>query len=302
MLKKSVNYPSLCIFANFFIDNEERLQRMKDSFQSFCAVRPEEWRVNIRGRLKHVAGEFLLAELGDNLDLHFIESNTGWLRDSYSIMKEVQSDFVLFWIEDHICLENSAVIRDVLYEMSHFSVDQLWYSWFHNRTWNTFSHIPIVAEGDCIVASRLDYSTAKMVRESLGRDFYVVSAVSIMKKEFFLKVLASRRPFLKRWPKLLPFDFEKKSADCVAPSIIWALPKKELFVAIDDDHGNHGYSLISRGLYPERIKRSEMKALDFGLPRRRQRLLFIPSPIRILLIKLYYTVKRFGYSLSYLYK
>ena len=43
------NLISLAIFANFFIDNEERLQRMKDSFKSFESIKPQEWIINIRG-------------------------------------------------------------------------------------------------------------------------------------------------------------------------------------------------------------------------------------------------------------
>ena len=55
---------SLAIFANFFINNEERLQRMKDSFYSFKDINSNEWIINIRGKFKHHAGEFLKNELG----------------------------------------------------------------------------------------------------------------------------------------------------------------------------------------------------------------------------------------------
>ena len=50
------NLISLAIFANFFIDNEERLQRMKDSFKSFKSIKPQEWIINIRGKYKIDAG------------------------------------------------------------------------------------------------------------------------------------------------------------------------------------------------------------------------------------------------------
>ena len=42
-----------------------------------------------------------------------------------------------------------------------------------------------------------------------------------------------------------------------------ALSNQELFASIDDDHGEPGYSLISRNLYPNRISRSEIKNLEF---------------------------------------
>ena len=56
--------PTLAIFANFLIDNEERFQRMKDSFNSFKDAKPNQWVVNIRGSYKDEAGDFLKKELG----------------------------------------------------------------------------------------------------------------------------------------------------------------------------------------------------------------------------------------------
>jgi hypothetical protein len=37
--------------------------------------------------------------------------------------------------------------------------------------------------------------------------------------------------------------------------INWALPSQEIFACIDDDHGIHGYSLISRGLHKNDAER-----------------------------------------------
>ena len=69
----------------------------------------------------------------------------------------------------------------------------------------------------------------------------------------------SNKPLLKRWPRHLPFDFEKKSNDKAVKSIMHALSNQELFASIDDDHGEPGYSLISRNLYPNRISRVKLK-------------------------------------------
>ena len=91
---KNSNSLNLCIFANFFIDNEERLQRMKDSFNSFRDSNPNEWRINIRGRLKQEAGNYLLKELGGRLNLNYIETKKGWFHDSFFFMKDVKSDFI----------------------------------------------------------------------------------------------------------------------------------------------------------------------------------------------------------------
>src|SRR5210317_1094165 len=98
MISKDNKNPTLCIFANFFIDNLERLDRMKNSFLSFKDLSPNEWRVNIRGRYKKEAGEFLASELGQVLKLKFIETKRGWFKDSYSFMKDVKTEFIFFWV------------------------------------------------------------------------------------------------------------------------------------------------------------------------------------------------------------
>lgn len=258
------NTPTLCIFANFFIDNEERLQRMIDSFNSFRDVNPHEWRINIRGSLRHHAADFLARELGDSLHLHFLESSKGWFFDSHSFMIYVQSDYILFWIEDHICIQNPGRLNDVLVEMRCYSVDLLWYSWLNSRTLSVFKRLPAIAEGHHIHVSLVDPTSSSNVRRQLARDFYVVSCVSILEKTFFLSVLTSNKPILKRWPQNLPFDFEKTSRDLGSAAIIWGLPRRELFVAIDDDLETMGYSLISRGLYPNRISRYDLKLIESG--------------------------------------
>ncbi|WP_157834490.1 hypothetical protein [Candidatus Ruthturnera calyptogenae] len=47
-----MNTPTLTIFANFRINNEERYQRMKDSFESFKDIKAQKWVINVRGSYK----------------------------------------------------------------------------------------------------------------------------------------------------------------------------------------------------------------------------------------------------------
>lgn len=298
--------PSLCIFANFFIDNAERLQRMKDSFFSFRAVNPDQWKINIRGRFKHEASRFLRSELGSCLDVYFLESKKGWFHDSRLFACEINSDYVLFWIEDHICMVNPFLLRQIIKEMSVLSVDQLLYTWFHPGSFQVFSNLPKLSSLTCITSYSLNSDTAKHVRRAIGRDFYSISAASIFKKEFFLGLLDSRRPYLKRWPRHLPFDFEKKSTDFSQFSLISAMPVNELFAAIDDDHGHPGYSLISRGKYPNRCSRYQLQLMENSVttprstPVKTGSFVFslIPLPLKILFAKMTFLPKRICYSIA----
>ena len=107
----------------------------------------------------------------------------------------------------------------------------------------------------------MDLNTCYKLRyhSPLVEDFYTVSCTSIMSKAFFKKIMFSSKPYLKRWPRKTPFDFEKKYEDKILP-IIWnALPNEELFASIDDNHSSANYSLVSRGLYPNRVSREKLK-------------------------------------------
>ena len=228
---------------------------MKDSFYSFCDVEPEEWKINIRGRLKHKASDFLKSELKDNVDIFFLNSSHGWFYDSQSYMNDIQSDYIFVWIEDHICQVNPKLLRDVIAEMSILSADQLLYSWFHKSTLRTFSFCRFRIVFKILLLLKSTITLLVLPANVLVKIFMLFHYLVFFRKDIFTKALNSQKPYLKRWPKYLPFDFEKQSKDCFLPTMLTALPTKELFAAIDDNHGNPGYSLISRCKYPNRVSK-----------------------------------------------
>ena len=282
---------SLCIFANFFIDNEERLLRMKDSFYSFRDVQPEEWRINIRGRLKHEARDFLYSELRDNLSVHFLESNKGWFYDSHTFMQDVQSDFVFFWIEDHICINQSGNIRKIMKDMFDNEIDVVPYSQRHNDNIMFYSKIGHVAETENLTIHEFNDEMYRNTRKESKEDIYVISAPSLLTTNFFLFILNFKKPRIKRWSRFLPFDFEKTSLDLNGYNIRKGFPKYELFVTIDDDNGNEGYSLISRGLYPSRISRLQLKQMEFSIKERKHEYLSFLKPFYRTVLRILFTMK-----------
>ena len=300
-MKNLIEKPTLAIFANFFIDNEERLQRMKDSFNSFKDIKPKEWVINIRGSLKHKAGNFLKKELGEELNLFYLQSKQGWMYDSLIISKKINSDYVLYWIEDHILIAYPKDLENCIIEMKEYLVDQLWYSFFLNNTKQRFDLIASQKFGKYIKFIKLDSVNCLKIRKSVG-EFYTVSGSSIMCNKFFIKILSSSKPYIKRCHRNLPFDFEKTSSDNFS-SVIWtALPNRELFVPIDDDHGEPGSSLIYRGLYPSRICREDLKNLEYGyfVKIKKKIIKLIPINLRkLVLFPLRFLVKIF-YTLNFL--
>lgn len=288
---------SLAVFSNFFIDNEERLQRMKDSFYSFKDYNPNEWVINIRGKLKNKAGEFLKKEIGNKLNLFYLQNRRGWSHDSKILVKNIKSDFIFFWIEDHILISSIENFKNCIIEMKKFQVDQLLYSFLTKEVRARFDVIKPDKKGNFITTFRLDKQNCNKIRKKLNRDFYYTSCASIMTTSFFRTVLESKKPFLKRWPRHLPFDFEKKSKDNVKSIIIHSLPNRELFASIDDDRGENGYSLISRSLYENRISRKALQMKEYEFMKRDNNLknFFYKFQFLRLIVRFF---KRFLYTIN----
>ena len=72
MSQKTGNqYPVVSVFANFRINDEERLQRLKDSFQSFKDIKCNNWFINVRGKYQFDALFYLHENLGKNSNHQF---------------------------------------------------------------------------------------------------------------------------------------------------------------------------------------------------------------------------------------
>lgn len=291
------NQVSLAIFANFFIDNEERFLRMKDSFKSFKEIQPNEWIINIRGKHKFQAGQFLQTELGNKLNLSYLNSGFGWFYDSKKIFRNINSKFILNWIEDHIMIVKPEILINCVKEMDNFNVNQLWYSWFIPSVIEPYNIEEKFKDGNFITVRKIDNSTCLKIRNLRKKngnfkDFCVIPAQTIMEKNFFKKVLFSNKPYLRRRPRKTPHDFEKRSKDKIVKTILNAFPKQELFVSIDDDLFTPGYSLISRGIYPDRVSRKNLAILeDPPILFRKKVKKLIPKkmiPITLLIIGLIY--------------
>jgi len=294
--------PNLCIFANFFIDNIDRLQRMKDSFYSFRNTNPDQWVINIRGRLKSQAGQFLKKELGDKIKIFNLQSRQGWFYDTKIIISHISTNYVFIWVEDHILTNNVANLKNSILEMEKFKVDQLWYSFLTNEIKDRFAILPLYKKGNYITVTKIDENACYKIRNKLKRDIYTISMVSIMRRDYFTKVIYSNKPYLKRWPRYLPYDFEKRSTDRLF-SVIWhALPNKELFASIDDDRGQDGYSLISRGIYKSSISREKLKEMEFSSSKLKNNIKsFIPKILIIPISKATMYLRRLIYTINIFY-
>lgn len=256
---------TLTVFANFRIDSKERLKRMKDSYNSFGESKIKQWVINIRGKYKKSAAKFLNQKLGKKLFLSTLETGNGWFFDSKIISKKISSDYIFIWIEDHICTCGKKKFNLIIDEIKKNDIEYLQYSWFGGGL--LLKEFKNIKKKQKKYLSFLNYnllthkSRCKNTKQIIGIKPYIIGLQGIFKKEFFFKILNSKKPFLRRWHKDTPFDFEKNGNDTYILPIKYGIPKFEIFSSIDDDNRYPGSSLISRNKYPNRITRLKMNQI-----------------------------------------
>ena len=293
---------SLVVFANFRIDNKERYLRLKDSFFSFKDISAEKWVINIRGSYKEQTKNFLQEHLQNKFYHYDMESNNGWFHDTRIMLKDIETDFVLFWIEDHINMVKVSKYDEILKEMKENQCEHLCYSWWHEEYKKQFNPLE-VKESSNLNIYQMNKENIKIIQKNMDRDqdFYTVSCVSITSSKLFKKIILSNHPRLKRWPKNTPFDFEKKHSDVDFLGFNLAVSKFELFAPIDDNHSlGVAYCLIDRGLYPNRMSRNKIKNLEFIKEKNKFIRLkkILPKPIIKLLSVVRFFFKRIGYTIN----
>jgi hypothetical protein len=251
---------NLTIFANFFIDNEERFLRMKDSLHSMKEIRVQKYVINVRGSYSEKAIEYLRNNV-ELLHISSAESDLGWFHDTSKIMHLIESSYVLCWIEDHICMHPEAV-NNVVEDMTVCNADILTYSfWCNGKFLERYSHYPQFNFGNISWFDHEEKNNKIIQNNSLGRDNYLISYASIIKTTLFKNIILNSSNE-NRWPLNTPFDFEKAPEDIHWLPLRRANPKKELFASIDDDLHEPGSSLQARGLYPKRISRQSYANIE----------------------------------------
>jgi len=281
-----MNHPTLTVFSNFRINDEERLIRLKDSFYSFKDIGAEKWVINIRGKLKNKTKFFLENELKDKAIITFYDSGKGWFNDSRLLAKNINSDFVMIWIEDHKNMVKIDKYKEIIKQMQISNSDYMNYTWwFLGKVYKMYSNIDKEDFGDIETFDLTPNVNQKLRLEN--RKPYIISLPSFYSKKLFFKILKKNDPKLRRWPKETPFDFEKKHHDTNWLPLRMSISKYELFASLDDDNSIDGYSLQSRGLYPRReIRKVALKSKKSFLIR--CIILFIPKKVLNILKRITY--------------
>ncbi len=260
---------------------------------SFKDISAKEWVINVRGSYKEEVFNFLYKHLKGKLHYYELESKKGWFYDTRGMLKDIDSDFIFFWIEDHINMVDVSKYDGILEEMKVNRCEHLVYSWWQDSYQRTFVSLT-AKESESLSIYKMNKENIKTIENNIGDYFWIISCTSFTSLKLFKKIISSNHPKLKRWPKETPFDFEKRSTDTMFAPFIHAIPKYELFACIDDDHGSDGYSLIARKLYPPReLRKVKYNKTRYGFFKN-----ILPTNVYKILVALYVLIKRIKYTLK----
>ena len=246
---------NLDIFANFLIDNDERFQRMKDSFFSFNKADINSWVINVRGKLSKKTISFFKRNIDKNLFIFSFDSNN-WFNDTRKILNFLSAKYIFVWVEDHICLRSKKDFNDIIKEITEYKIDYLQYTFFFNGL-NQLSleNIKYTKKNNIIYLYYNKEIHKKRLKWFYDKKIpnipYIISQPSIMKIELFKKIINHNS--LSFFKKNVPFRFEKNSRDFKWLPYKFGIVKSEFFSSIDDDNHFEKSCMISRGMYPDRL-------------------------------------------------
>jgi hypothetical protein len=254
------------VFSNMRINNNARLQRFKDSFQSFCDADIPRWIINLRGTHKEAAADFLSAHLAHKLVLTFHESEEGWFPDTRKMLDGIETNYVFYWAEDNICLLKSYILNCLVQEMADMNADTMLYTIYMFGNTNKKFDMVHREYGKNIDIITYDGQAYEIMRLRMKENFlpYTICLPSFFSSTLFKKLVLTDTPMPPEW-KNTPFALEKGAGDPLWMPVRTALSKMEIFAAVDDSQTTPGSSLHARGLYPLDVPdRKTMGDLDGG--------------------------------------
>jgi hypothetical protein len=240
---------SLTIFANFRIDDQDRFERLKKSFFSFNKAKIDKWVINTRGKLKREVNKFLNENIKQNFELFNIQLKKGWFEETRSLLGKIKTDYVFIWNEDHINLKDTTYFDKVILELKICNVDTFTYSFFVKGDLPRSLEIEEAIKTNKIIYlnynERIHEKRLNFIKRTQSKgQSYIISLVSIMKRNLFEKIVLTNDPPIKRWSKFTPFDFEKSPEDIHWLPFIFAAPREEFFRCIDKDWDKDGNVIL----------------------------------------------------------
>ena len=195
--------------CNIFIDSEQKLKLFKETFPSVFQV-SDNWLVNIRGKNRTEAIDFItiqLADAGTSCTIYSNLDQRNWASSTLTMLQDSRHEYIYVYLEDHFLLKPVTHFKNVIHDMKASQIDYFQYS-FHNIGLS-------VQSSEALYPNYSEYFYYfKVAEENLdflrqnNRHFYPFSLAGICTKEYFIKILTIERKRLVRVPKYIQILME----------------------------------------------------------------------------------------------
>ena len=207
--------------CNIFIDSEKKLELFKQTFLKVYSV-SDNWLVNIRGKNRKEATDFIIESFADaqtrcifysNLDKH------NWASSTSMMMLDSKYEYVYVFLEDHFLLKPITHFQNVIQNMKDCQIDYFQYSFFNIglSVQNTEALYPEYAE--YFYYFKVEQEKFDFLKQN-NRHFYPFSLAGMCTKEYFNKLLLIEKKRLVKVPPLIQILME---------NIIFMYPRNRKF-------------------------------------------------------------------------
>lgn len=242
------NNQPLLIYGNVLLESEVKFDFFRYSLPLWLHYWNCPARIRVRGRYAEEASAFCASFR--NVDFRPGSEYATWRVQTMADLADVPHPFIFQYLEDHLPNPDAIPANIVLDRLTTLQPDIVNYSWFHSYEPLRRSLVDFAGSSTPpIILREMDVSSIRAVAKQTN--LHLVSLSSVFRRDFYVHLLRSPRPLVRRFDPTAPFDVEQvPSATWFAP-ISLGLMLSELGVCIDDDHLVPGSSAMERGFYPK---------------------------------------------------
>lgn len=298
---------TITMYGNLLVNNSEKLDILKHTFPQWVDYWGSDVVLRIRGSLAHETIQFcnsISPKVRCSIGSNFLQ----WRKQTHFDISNVKSNYIMLYLEDHMLSINPPNASNLIVELAADEIQVFQYSW--NQQYLK------IAESLLNHGSKVNKaSISKCIDKSLLIEMmnveprYLISLTSIFQRNFFLKLLDSPRPYLRKFNPRTPFDVEQRPNNTWFLPLTFGLPRSELGICVDDDNTVSGSSAISRGLYngirPTRGELHHSKSSTINLAWELRRIVFgksvisfIPLRVKLILTSIIFWPTYISYTLQ----
>lgn len=237
----------LAIYGNLLLNSEDKFEMFRFSLPLWISYWQADSFLRIRGKFATQAKQFCKSLPG--VEVRLGSEYRTWRWQTLDDLRLVTAPYIFQYVEDHMPSPEAHDSIEVLTTLQMGSVDALQYSWFEPSS-SMRDSLPFES-GE--IPIRFQYiSKAYAVKNFSKPSRYLVSLISVWRRDFYQRILVSHRPFLQRYDLTSPAGIEQRVSRMSSPwfcPMVFAMPSRELGICIDDPLGVPGSDAISRNLY-----------------------------------------------------